>query len=105
MRSASGRRYRYLVASYSNELGAELTEPEKALVRQIASVQLQIEKLQAQIVRGEDVSADETIRLTSEHRRLLSALADRASQNKPAAQQSVEDLFAVADDSAEADAE
>jgi hypothetical protein len=72
------RRYRYLVAEYSNELGTELTEPEKALVRQVSSLQLRIEQLQGRIVQGEDVDADQIIRLASEHRRLLSQLSGRA---------------------------
>ncbi|WP_439399362.1 hypothetical protein ACRQ5Q_18450 [Bradyrhizobium sp. PMVTL-01] len=68
LRSAAGRRYRYLVTEYSNELGTELTEPEKALVRQVSSLQLRIEQLQGRLVQGEDVDADQIIRLASEHR-------------------------------------
>jgi hypothetical protein len=107
MRSAGGRRYRYLVSAYSNEIGTELTEPEKALVRQVSSLQLRIEQLQVRVVRGEDVSADEVIRLSSEHRRLLTALTGKAEKAKPAASTSLHDYIAEhygrATDAAEAD--
>ena len=83
LRTAAGRRYRYLIESYSDELGAALTEPEKALVRQIASLQVHIEQLQGAIVGGRDVDADQVIRLSSEHRRLLSQLRARAAKAKP----------------------
>jgi hypothetical protein len=107
LRTTSGRRYRYLVSAYSNEVGAELTEPEKALVRQISSLQLRIEQLQGRIVLGEDVSADEVIRLSSEHRRLLTSLRTKAEASRPAASTSLHDYIAEhygkATDAAEAD--
>jgi hypothetical protein len=85
LRSAGARRYRYLVSSYSDEIGTDPTESERALIRQAASLQLRIEQLQVRVVRGEDVSADEIIRLSSEHRRLLSLLQGKADSAKPAA--------------------
>jgi hypothetical protein len=76
MRSPAGRRFRYLVESYSAEIGGDgnLTEAEKAMVRQIAALQVFTERQQARVVSGEDVDADQLIRLNSEHRRLLGAL-------------------------------
>jgi hypothetical protein len=85
LRSVAGRRFRHLVAAYESEIGGELTEAERATVRQAAALQLRIEQLQARIVRGEDVSADEAIRLSSEHRRLLGLLRTKAAASKPAA--------------------
>jgi hypothetical protein len=94
LRTVAGRRYRYLVSAYSNEIGGELTEAERATVRQAASLQLRLEQLQARIVRGDDVSADEAIRLSSEHRRLLSLLRGKAEANKPTdSQRALSDIF------------
>ncbi len=84
-RTVSAMRYRApLLDSYGAELGGRLTEPEKALVQQIAAMQLRIEQLQSQIVEGHDVDADQIIRLSSEHRRLLTTLRGKAAKNKPA---------------------
>jgi hypothetical protein len=44
-RTVSATRYRNLLDSYGAELGGILTQPEKALVQQIASMQLRIEQL------------------------------------------------------------
>jgi hypothetical protein len=84
LRSASGRRFSFLVQSYSDELGDVLTEPELALVKQVASLQLKIEQMQGQIIGGADVDADAVIRLSSEHRRLLATLKGKADKAKPA---------------------
>jgi hypothetical protein len=83
-RTVSAMRYRSLLDSYAEELGGRLTEPEKALVQQIASMQIRIEQLQAAIVEGRDVDADQIIRLSSEHRRLLTSLRGKAAENRPA---------------------
>ena len=50
---------------------------ERATVRQVASLQVHVETLQARIVAGQDVDGDMLIRLTSEHRRLLLRAATR----------------------------
>jgi hypothetical protein len=107
LRTTSGRRYRYLVSAYSNEIGGELTEAERATVRAAAGIQIRIEQLQARIVRGDDVSADEVIRLSSEHRRLLSLLRGKADTNKPAASAAIDQYLkdkygAPAEDESEA---
>jgi hypothetical protein len=82
-RTISAMRYRTLLDSYGAELGGRLTEPEKALVQQIAAMQLRIEQLQAAIVEGRDVDADHIIRLSSEHRRLLTSLRGKAARRPP----------------------
>jgi hypothetical protein len=70
-------------------------------------LQVHIEALQARVVAGEAVDADQLIRLNSEHRRLLSALHKKAEVNKPAASTSLHDYIAEhygkATDAAEAD--
>jgi len=50
--------------------GTAGNEPDRALIRQVCSLQLRIEQLDDR----DDASADEVIRLSSEHRRLLTAL-------------------------------
>jgi hypothetical protein len=103
-RTVSAMRYRSLLDSYAAALGGRLTEPEKALVQQIAAMQLRIEQLQAAIVEGREVDADQIIRLSSEHRRLLTTLRGKAGQRQPDGP-SVEDLFAVHDEAEEVGAE
>jgi hypothetical protein len=76
-------RYRSLLDSYGAEVGGNLTEGDKALIQQIAAMQLRIEQLQTAIVEGLDVDADQIIRLSSEHRRLLTTLRGKVGKNKP----------------------
>ncbi|MGV7219792.1 hypothetical protein [Bradyrhizobium sp. UFLA05-112] len=80
LRSAGGRRFKFLVESYSQQLGGELTEPEKALVRQAVALQLQAERLQERIVGGELVDSDLLIPISSTSKRLLSIIAGKAGQ-------------------------
>lgn len=84
-RSASARRFRDLVRSFSEEIGGELTELELGLVRQAAAVTLKAEALQAALVRGEPVDGDQLIRLSGTARRILSAIGATAEKRKPAA--------------------
>jgi len=79
LRTVFGRRLTLLIRAYSAELGGNLAEADKALVRQVSSLQVRIEQLD-----GREVAADEIIRLSSEHRRLLTALRSRATKAKPA---------------------
>ncbi|MGY8685488.1 hypothetical protein Q2941_48380 [Bradyrhizobium sp. UFLA05-153] len=69
-----------MVESYSKQLGGELTEPERALVRQAVALQLQAERLQERIVVGEIVDSDLLIRISSTSKRLLSIIAGKAGQ-------------------------
>ncbi|OKO69395.1 hypothetical protein AC629_41260 [Bradyrhizobium sp. NAS80.1] len=74
LRSTAGRRFKHLVRTYEAELGGEPTELQRGLVRQVATIQIQIERTQADIVGGSRVvDSDEVIRLSSEHRRLLNS--------------------------------
>jgi hypothetical protein len=84
-RKPSARRFRALALAYESELGGVgLSESDKALIAQVCGIQLRLEELQAATVAGRDVSADEIIRLSSEHRRLLTSLRRTAAKNKPA---------------------
>ena len=83
LRSSVARRFRDLVVAYSADLGgvAKLTEAERALVRQAASLTIRAERLQAEIVRGDvHVDADEVVRLSSETRRCLQLLEGRRAR-------------------------
>ena len=78
-RCAGARRFRDLTRAYGEALGGldRLTEPELALVRQAAAVTVQCEALQVAIAKGEPVSTDELIRLSSEARRLTAAVRQK----------------------------
>jgi hypothetical protein len=88
LRTVLGRRLSRLIRAYSSELSGNLSEPDKALVRQVCSLQVRIEQLD-----GREANADEVIRLSSEHRRLLTALRSRAAKSKPPAP-TIHDLVA-----------
>jgi hypothetical protein len=87
MRSVSGRRFRFLVQTFTQELGGgPLSEHDHALVRQAAAITMRCDEIQAAIVAGHaDVNADQVIRLSSECRRIMAALKSKATKNKPAA--------------------
>ena len=78
------RRFKDLIANFSRDLGGleTLTESEHALIRQAASLVVQAERLQADVVNGRRVDPDELIRLTSESRRALASIRKR-EQPKP----------------------
>jgi hypothetical protein len=100
-RSSSARRFRDLVNAFEQEVGGVLTDSDRGLIRQAASLQLKGEMLQAALVRGEDVDADQIIRIAGTSRRILSSIASKAAKNKPAGP-SIDELFSV---NAEANAE
>jgi hypothetical protein len=105
MRSAAGRRFRHLVDAYSAELGTELSEAELSLVRQACALQLQAERMQGAIVRGEVVDSDALIRVSSTSKRLLSIIASKTGKREAPVGPSLQDIFAVADEAEEAGAE
>jgi hypothetical protein len=82
MRRPSGRRFVDLCKGFAKEIGVDLTEAERALIRQAAAMTLQAELLQAALARGEPVNADDTIRLSSEARRILASITARAARRK-----------------------
>jgi hypothetical protein len=73
-RSASARRFRDLVRAFEAEVGGQLSELERGLVRQAAILSLQTEQMQAAIVRGEAVDNVTLIRLSGEARRIITSL-------------------------------
>lgn len=75
-RSALGRRFRDLCQSFADDLGgaASLNEPQRALIRQVAAVTVESEKLQASIVKGESVDPENLVRLNNLQARLVKQL-------------------------------
>jgi hypothetical protein len=75
---ARRRRLNRLVRELADDLGFErVTLAERAALSQLALLNLQIELMQAAIVRGEQVSGDELIRLTGAASRMLVSLRKR----------------------------
>ncbi|WP_259670851.1 hypothetical protein [Rhizobium lentis] len=62
--------------NFADDLGgaASLNEPQRALVRQVAAVTVESEKLQAAIVRGESVDHENLVRLNNLQARLVKQL-------------------------------
>jgi hypothetical protein len=95
-RSADARLFRRLVEVYVRELGGEatLTEFDKAQISQLVIIEVRLSSLRKDVLEGRDVPADKIIRLSSEHRRVLSGLRAKATV-KPPAGPSLDELFAV----------
>jgi hypothetical protein len=83
-RSTEARRYRDLCLSFADDLGgaAGLTESQRALVRQAAALSVQSEKLQAAMIRGEDVSDEQMTRVANSLSRTLSRLGRKRAPAK-----------------------
>jgi hypothetical protein len=85
-RSAEARRYKDVAFSLADDLGgaAGLTEAQRALVRQVAVVTIQSEKLQGAVLRGELVDIEQLTRLSNALSRMLHRLGiKRSSQPEP----------------------
>ena len=92
-RSANARRFRDLVRAFEVEIGGNLSELERGLVRQAAVLSLKTEQMQESIVNGKDVDSDTLIRLSGEARRILTSLRKRPARDRSAAG-GIEDLVA-----------
>ncbi len=66
-RTRDARRFRDLNASFMDSLGGEaaLSETNKALCRNAAALVVKAERMQAAIVKGEDVDAEELTRVSN----------------------------------------
>ncbi|WP_425907605.1 hypothetical protein [Nitrobacter sp. TKz-YC02] len=82
-RTRSSRRYLELVQAFESELGYELTEADRVMVKQAASLSLQAEQIETSVVQGLPVDPDLSIRLTSEVRRILAGLKTKAAKHTP----------------------
>jgi hypothetical protein len=75
-RSAEARRYRDLVISYADDLGGadKLTEAQRTLIAQAATLQVQSERVQAAVLRGDLVDVEQLTRLANAAMRILTRL-------------------------------
>ena len=66
-RSAVARRFRDLQISYADDLGGAsvLTEAQRTLIAQTATLQVQAERVQAAVLRGEIVDSEQLTRLAN----------------------------------------
>ena len=83
---ARRRRLNQLVRELARDLGFDLgavTLAERGVLHQCATLLLQVEVAQDQLVGGALVDPDTCIRLSSEARRLLTGLRKRAKQGAP----------------------
>jgi len=95
-RTVAAKRFRHLVEQFANELGGdELSGADRSRIRQAACLQMEEERFQEAVVRGEAVDVDGAVRVSSEKRRILSRLKATADRRKPADGPSLDDLFAV----------
>jgi hypothetical protein len=95
MRSPTARRYRDLVQAFKTDVGGDLSQADMAMIKTAASLSLSAELMQADIVNGKLVDGDNLIRLSSEVRRILDAIAEKAGKRKPAAVPSIYDHVAA----------
>jgi predicted ATPase with chaperone activity len=106
-RSAESRRWRDLVIAYANDVGGveALSESQRALVTQAATVQLSAEKIQARIVAGEVVDGEELTRLSNVLARLLAAIGARKGNGKSDGSTALQDYLAARAAEQDADAD
>jgi hypothetical protein len=85
-RSAEARRFKDLVSSFAASLGGEgaLTEAERTLIRNAASLTVQCERLQAAHVAGHEVNSQEMTRLANSSARVLAALMIKRERKEAA---------------------
>lgn len=81
-RTLASRRFRSLCDAFAAEFAGQLTEVDRSLIAQAAGLTLRAEQLQAAIVRGQDVSNDELVRISSTGKRLLEAIRAKADKRK-----------------------
>lgn len=69
---------------FRDEFGGNISELERDLIRQAAGLTLRAEQLQGTIVRGEPISNDELVRISSTAKRLPETIRAKADKRKPA---------------------
>jgi hypothetical protein len=82
-RSALARRFRDLCESLAADLGGALSQADQLTIRSAAALAVHAEELQARIIRGELVDADDVIRSANASARLLASLRTKAQARKP----------------------
>lgn len=93
-KSAPARRFRDLVENFSSELGdAAQSEAGRTLIRNAAMMSLRSEQLQADLVEGKPIDAEEAVRLANASARLIAVIRKRKSEAPPPDSQSFADKF------------
>lgn len=83
-RSAGARRFRAIVKAFTGEIGGgDLSESDRALINQAATLTLRGEQLAADVVNGRPVDDDQLIRISGQARRLLASISSKAADRKP----------------------
>lgn len=89
-RTRASRRYLELVQTFESDLDRKLTEVDRVMLKQAASLTMQAEDVEASVVKGLPVDPDLSIRLTSEVRRILATLKSNGSKRSESS--AVDDL-------------
>jgi hypothetical protein len=71
-----------VLGAFSEGFG-EVTEADKALIKTAATLALKMELLQADLVAGKEVDADQLIRLAGTSKRALAGVSARQVDSKP----------------------
>jgi hypothetical protein len=89
-RTLAARAFRRRVAAYLGEFGTgHLSEADKGLILAAAAISVRVDQLQRDLIEGRPVDEDAVVRLSSEHRRLLTSLRSKAAKARPADEDSL----------------
>jgi hypothetical protein len=85
-RSAEARRLRDLLISFADDCGgaASLTQAQRVLIDRAADLTMRAEKLQAAMLRGEDISDEQLTRISNALSRMLHRLGLKKPRARPA---------------------
>jgi cell division septum initiation protein DivIVA len=85
-RSAEARRYRDIAAALADDLRgpAALSESQRTIVMQIATLQVQAERVQSSILNGERIDEEQFTRLSNAILRALKRLGIKSHQQRDA---------------------
>lgn len=83
-RTKAARRFAKLVSEFTDQLGGKLvSEARLAIIRQLASTIITAEEMQAKIIRGELVDAEQLVRVSNLQARLTRQLGLDDADAKP----------------------
>jgi hypothetical protein len=84
-RSAWGRRYREIVAAHISDFASSpeaLSEAKRSLVKRVATLEIELEKLEGRLSQGEEINLDLYSRVSGQLRRMLETLGpDRVAKD------------------------
>jgi hypothetical protein len=85
MRSQSARRYRDLIASFTNALGSHLSDAQRVAVQRAAGLTVAAEEARARAMRGEPIEIADLVKLENLADRAVRALNIKHKGLKPPA--------------------